>query len=962
MEQDGSYSDESGMIGQEIKDSVIAYLERFKVKIAEFSEPNLAKNLAESSLLTPSQMDLLENLTEFTNHPYINKETFISLIRETSDIRSFRVLLGQQSGSLYDYSLLCLDIYFHSFTKPSVVLRTGMGQATVSFYFQDNGLISDQVWTQDIAELPDPSCENYLERILYSLHSLLFVYDNCESIFQLFPQYNDKAVPEHEITAYQNLLKYTCAKYGILENLKNPLPEFSEATKAYNILFKENIKLYLDVNLIVEGSVILFPEDSLSYSKNQALTKNLQQIGYYRAQLDLYTEIKAILDMLPSAKDEYGIDCTTVRPVVLTEATQNDPQPPESRTLYFQTLKDCRFSNADFWSKKKHVLSESIAAEGVVNTNRLSKEVKVLSQHLPCEMTGAIFVVMDSERMDLMKALISGSEDTPYTHGLYEFHIACPPEYPKKPPSVSIVTTGSGKVRFNPNLYDDGYVCLSVINTWDGDPSERWNPAHSNILQVLLSIQVLVMDNMIIQKEPEFEHLSEDSWENKMYSNIVRYNNVKYAMLGMLENPPEEFKEVIAKHFALKRNSIMHTVDKWLEQAKDFITPSDGEIDYLVMDHNPHTCNIFKSYSYYSVLLEARNELLKKLDSLPAFGLPKEEFPLIEITEDLAKLGGYYKKMNGFMIIDKELAEAGGFRHQLGMHLQSYGKYNENIERFNKEFLDLKQLKCMPNSSIFIVRDSTRWDLLKILISGPINTDYSNGLFLFDVVCPVDFPESPPKIILLTTGRYNVNFHPRLLKSGEVIGLQWTPQSNLADYFSQVQNIFKQPNSTENSLYNSCLIRYNTMQFAILDMIKHPPIDFSAAVASHFEIKKRDILLQAESWIDESTTIEVVPDTQTDNLSTAEVFIQFGVSGAMETVFSEIVEIIGDVIGSDWSDSAKEVEKENKPKKVKPTKKSNYPDLYSDSGSSSSEKKGKIPKKDKSIEDKSSDSDSSVIE
>ena len=62
--------------------------------------------------------------------------------------------------------------------------------------------------------------------------------------------------------------------------------------------------------------------------------------------------------------------------------------------------------------------------------------------------------------MDLMKALISGSEDTPYTHGLYEFHIACPLEYPKKPPLVSIVTTGNGKVRFNPNLYDDGYVCL----------------------------------------------------------------------------------------------------------------------------------------------------------------------------------------------------------------------------------------------------------------------------------------------------------------------------------------------------------------------------------------------------------------------------------------------------------------------------------------------------------------------
>ena len=124
----------------------------------------------------------------------------------------------------------------------------------------------------------------------------------------------------------------------------------------------------------------------------------------------------------------------------------------------------------------------------------------------------------------------------------------------------------------------------------------------------------------------------------------------------------------------------MTTVDKWLEEAKEFVTPNDGEIDYLVMDHNPHSFNLFKSYSYYSILLEARNELLKKLDSLPSLGIEKQEFSLIEITEDLAKLGGYYKKMNGFMLCDKELAEAGGYRHSLGMYLGSFKKYKEKVD------------------------------------------------------------------------------------------------------------------------------------------------------------------------------------------------------------------------------------------------------------------------------------------
>lgn len=39
-------------------------------------------------------------------------------------------------------------------------------------------------------------------------------------------------------------------------------------------------------------------------------------------------------------------------------------------------------------------------------------------------------------------------------------------------------------LRVNPNLYDTGYVCLSLLNTWDGRPEESWRPATSTLLQV----------------------------------------------------------------------------------------------------------------------------------------------------------------------------------------------------------------------------------------------------------------------------------------------------------------------------------------------------------------------------------------------------------------------------------------------------------------------------------------------
>ena len=48
---------------------------------------------------------------------------------------------------------------------------------------------------------------------------------------------------------------------------------------------------------------------------------------------------------------------------------------------------------------------------------------------------------------------------------------------------VNFRTTGNGVVRFNPNLYHCGKVCLSLLGTWEGAQGEQWNET-STILQV----------------------------------------------------------------------------------------------------------------------------------------------------------------------------------------------------------------------------------------------------------------------------------------------------------------------------------------------------------------------------------------------------------------------------------------------------------------------------------------------
>lgn len=44
--------------------------------------------------------------------------------------------------------------------------------------------------------------------------------------------------------------------------------------------------------------------------------------------------------------------------------------------------------------------------------------------------------------------------------------------------------TGGGSVRFNPNLYKCGKVCLSLLGTWSGARGESWDPVASSMLQV----------------------------------------------------------------------------------------------------------------------------------------------------------------------------------------------------------------------------------------------------------------------------------------------------------------------------------------------------------------------------------------------------------------------------------------------------------------------------------------------
>jgi ubiquitin-conjugating enzyme E2 O len=111
-----------------------------------------------------------------------------------------------------------------------------------------------------------------------------------------------------------------------------------------------------------------------------------------------------------------------------------------------------------------------------------------------------IYVRVFEDHMDILRAVMVGASGTPYHDGLFFFDLQLPPSYPAEPP---LVHYRSFSLHVNPNLYPSGTVCLSLLNTFGGQhKAELWSPEASTILQVVVSIQGLVLTAQPYYNEP----------------------------------------------------------------------------------------------------------------------------------------------------------------------------------------------------------------------------------------------------------------------------------------------------------------------------------------------------------------------------------------------------------------------------------------------------------------------------
>lgn len=187
----------------------------------------------------------------------------------------------------------------------------------------------------------------------------------------------------------------------------------------------------------------------------------------------------------------------------------------------------------------------------MANTNgaiaRITKEIAQVQRGNDLSLAVA---VKDSDVRNI-RALIIGPPETPYEYGFFEFECKMSKEYPIKSPHVRALTTNGGRTRFNPNIYAEGKVCLSILGTWrgyvrgdarrrtftdcsDSEPGEQWSSAQG-LESVLLSIQSLMSSNPY-ENEPGFEAHKKDQPRPKAYAEKIRHETIRISIVERLEN------------------------------------------------------------------------------------------------------------------------------------------------------------------------------------------------------------------------------------------------------------------------------------------------------------------------------------------------------------------------------------------------------------------------------------------
>ncbi|KAF2430931.1 hypothetical protein EJ08DRAFT_203695 [Tothia fuscella] len=240
----------------------------------------------------------------------------------------------------------------------------------------------------------------------------------------------------------------------------------------------------------------------------------------------------------------------------------------------------------DVFMSNFHYVRDAISPSTVVPQKGRMKQLITEIASLQPSLPEGIYVRHAASRLDMMKVIIVGPQKTPYEGGLFEFDLFCPMTYPNEPPRMHFKTTGGGTAHFNPNLYTDGKVCLSLLGTWSGQP---WIPKQSTLLQVFVSLQAMVFCDEPWYNEPGREH-QPNAGASQSYNMLIQSLTIPHALTSWIKLTDHPiWQPLIDKHFALNGSAIVNTLKVWNSKAASFISSTGVRSDtYAAVQHPYH--------------------------------------------------------------------------------------------------------------------------------------------------------------------------------------------------------------------------------------------------------------------------------------------------------------------------------------------------------------------------------------
>lgn len=374
-------------------------------------------------------------------------------------------------------------------------------------------------------------------------------------------------------------------KWDIDKYIKNINEKKNKISSNYNkfieyisIHYGDNNKLFLvdeTINRIINLLINYFENEDIIKS-NVILILNLIENNFVKFKSDKIIKFANLLKLLEEYKEDNDITHTLFDSKsdetnnIIKKISTNNKSDKFSELFDNQNFKIFNDEFNKFHYKTSFNINSNILT-------RLKKEFNILKKSITINQEASMFFWIEKNKLEHMRFIITGPKDTPYDQGLYIFDMTLNNSFPSKPPVVHF--SNNGGARFNPNLYNCGKVCLSLLGTWSGDKGESWNSSTSTFFQILVSIQSQILIEEPYFNEPGYEReIGKEIGKvhSKEYNDKIRQYNLDYAINDLIEgittskSSYPEFEHIIRNYFKFKRDRIIGILEKWESEYDNF--------------------------------------------------------------------------------------------------------------------------------------------------------------------------------------------------------------------------------------------------------------------------------------------------------------------------------------------------------------------------------------------------------